>query len=51
MLGKPLLKQHSAHCDEILAILAHEIGHWKESHLLKQTFVDTVYMVIFGLLL
>ena len=50
-LGKPLLKQHSHHCDEVISILMHEIGHWKYNHLLKSTFVDTGYMVIFGLLL
>ena len=31
--------------------MAHELGHWKESHLVKTTLLDTAYMVLFGLLL
>lgn len=34
---------------EILAILSHECGHYKESHLLRQTVVDTAYMILFAL--
>ena len=46
-----MLKQHSQHCDEIVAILAHELGHWKLSHQLKGSVLDTAYMVIFGIIL
>ena len=31
--------------------MAHELGHWKESHLLKGSVIDTVYMVIFAAIL
>ena len=34
VLYDTLLASHSA--DEILAVLAHEIGHWKKKHILKQ---------------
>jgi STE24 endopeptidase len=34
VLYDTLLASHSA--DEILAVLAHEIGHWKKKHVLKQ---------------
>ena len=28
-LTKKLLEKHKDHSDEILAIVAHELGHWK----------------------
>ena len=34
VLYDTLLASHST--DEILAVLAHEIGHWKKKHILKQ---------------
>lgn len=51
LVGKPLIKQHQKHCDEIVSVIAHELGHWAESHLLKSALTDTIYMVIFGLFL
>ena len=46
-----LLEHHKGHEDEILAILAHEFGHWHYMHLFKNIIFDTVYMVLFGLFL
>ena len=34
--------------DEILSIIAHELGHWKQMHLYKGAIVDSFYMLIFG---
>jgi len=51
LLGKPMLKQHADHVDEIVAIIAHELGHWKEWHALWKCVVDTAYMVLFGCVL
>ena len=51
LLGKPLIKLHGQHPDEILAVVAHELGHWKESHLIKSSLLDTLYMVVFGIFL
>lgn len=48
LLGKPMLKQHADHVDEIVAIIAHELGHWKEYHVFWHCVVDTAYMVVFG---
>jgi len=36
--------------DEILAVLAHEVGHWKKRHVLKH-IIETEAMAFFGLLL
>jgi STE24 endopeptidase len=43
VLYDTLLASHSA--DEILAVLAHEIGHWKRRHILKQL----LFMEVFSL--
>jgi STE24 endopeptidase len=49
VLYDTLLNSHSR--DEILAILAHEIGHWKNKHVLKQlAFIETASLVIFYIL-
>jgi len=37
VLFDTLLASHST--EEILAVLAHEIGHWKKKHLVKHTGV------------
>ena len=50
-LGLPLFKVHGCKPAEILAILTHELGHYKLSHLTWTTIVDTVYMLIFGLIM
>ena len=31
--------------------MAHELCHWKQSHLVKSSLTDTLYMVLFGCLL
>jgi len=41
VLFDTLLKNHQA--DEILAILAHEAGHWKKKHLLKMLVLSQVF--------
>jgi STE24 endopeptidase len=44
-----LLKSNS--CEEILAILAHEIGHWKKRHILKQlVFIEAASLITFYLI-
>jgi len=45
VLYDTLLASHST--DEILAVLAHEIGHWKKKHVLKQL----VFMIVASLVL
>lgn len=45
VLYDTLLASHSA--EEILAVLAHEIGHWKKKHILKQM----AFMIIGSLVL
>ena len=39
--------------DEVLAVLAHELGHWKGNHVLKQMILSQVnlfysYLIIFS---
>ena len=45
VLYDTLLASHSP--DEILAVLAHEIGHWKKKHILKQL----MFMIVASLVL
>lgn len=47
-LSTTLLKHHKEHPDEILAILAHEMGHLKLHHLFKMILLNVLYMVIFA---
>ena len=47
-LGEQLFKGHGEWPAEIVAVLCHELGHFKLSHLIKQSLVDTLYMVVFG---
>jgi STE24 endopeptidase len=48
VLFDTLLASHTQ--DEILAILAHEAGHWKKKHLLKQTaLLEVVSLALFYL--
>ena len=51
IVGRPLLEAHGKKPEEVVAILTHEFGHFKESHLYLNILIDTVYMVIYGLLL
>lgn len=48
VLFDTLLESHTS--DEILSVLAHEIGHWKKKHLLKQLlFMEIVSFFFFYL--
>ena len=51
VIGEPLFKAHKMAPAEIVAVLVHELGHFSLSHLIKQSVVDTLYMVIYGALL
>ncbi|MDD5168486.1 MAG: M48 family metallopeptidase [Syntrophales bacterium] len=49
VLYDTLLASHSP--DEIVAVLAHEIGHWKRRHILKQLlFTEVISLVLLYLL-
>ena len=50
-INKNLLIGHEDKQERLLAILCHELGHWKKAHLLKSTLIDTFYMIIFGVVL
>ena len=50
-ISNQLLEHHKGHHEEILAILCHEFGHWKNKHLLKYLPIDTVYMILFSIVL
>ena len=49
-LSKQLLDHHKDH-NEILAILMHELTHWKEMHLFWFIGPDMLYMTLFALFL
>ena len=48
VLFDTLLKDHGR--DEILAILAHELGHWKKGHVIKQMLItaSVLLLVLYG---
>jgi len=49
VLYDTLLLSHSP--DEILSVLAHEIGHWKKKHIMKQlVFTETMSLAVFYLI-
>jgi STE24 endopeptidase len=49
VLYDTLLVSHTP--DEIVAVLAHEIGHWKKKHILKQlSFMIVAYLVLLYLI-
>ena len=50
-LGDTLLEHHKGHNEEIIGIVAHELGHWKKNHLLKIAILNMFYMLIFGLIM
>jgi STE24 endopeptidase len=50
-LSYELLEHHKGQDKEILAILAHELGHWKLMHIYKIVLYDMVYMAIFAVFL
>ena len=47
-LSYELLEHHAGQDREILAIVAHELGHWKLMHIYKVVLYDMVYMAIFA---
>ena len=51
MLSDKLLEHHEGKDEEILAIIAHELGHWKLKHQLKTVVMNTVYMAFFGVIM
>jgi len=49
VLYDTLIASHTP--DEIISVLAHEIGHWKKKHILKQlVFTETLSLAIFYLI-
>jgi STE24 endopeptidase len=49
VLYDTLLNSHTS--EEILSVLAHEAGHWKKKHIMKQlVFTETVSLVVFYLI-
>lgn len=44
VLFDTLLKDHGR--EEILAILAHELGHWKKGHVVKQMVLSSVFSLL-----
>lgn len=44
VLFDTLLKSHPA--EEVLAVLAHEIGHWRKKHILKQLFLAEIFSLL-----
>ena len=50
-MSEQLLEHHKDHNEEILAIIAHEIGHSKKYHLYRMTGINAFYMLVFGLIL
>ena len=45
-ISKHLLEHHKDHPDEILGIMAHELGHWDMMHVYREIPLETIYMVI-----
>ena len=50
-MSSNLLEHHDGHDDEIVAILAHELGHWEMNHVNKMLVFNSFYMMVYGLLL
>ena len=50
-IAKSLLEHHKGHPREIEAIMAHELGHWHNMDLDKQTVLDIIYMAVFAVFL
>lgn len=48
ILTETLLDHHKDNDEEIVAIIAHELAHWKENHIYKLILQDSVYMIIWG---
>lgn len=47
-LSRELLEHHNDHDEEIVAITAHELGHWQQSHLYVAGLWDVLYMTVCG---
>jgi len=50
-MNKQLLRHHMGHDEEILAILKHELGHWKQNYVFCVYALDVLYMTIFAFFL
>ena len=50
-LGDTLLEHHEGHNEEILSIVAHELGHAKLHHIAKMMVFNCFYMLVFGALM
>ena len=48
-LSDKLLEHHKGHNEEILAIVAHELGHVKLNHIMWMIVFNTFYMLFFGI--
>ena len=51
LISEELLKHHNGHDDEILAIIAHELGHWQMKHVRKLVLINIAYIVTFFVLM
>lgn len=47
-ISESLLNHHDGKDGEILAIMAHELGHWKNNDIYWVMFVDIFYMTLIG---
>ena len=47
MISEELLKHHKDHDDEIMSIIAHELGHWQMNHVTKIVVINIAYIVTF----
>ena len=45
VLYDTLLKSHAS--EEILSVLAHEAGHWKKKHIIKQLIITETFSLVF----
>ena len=45
------MEHHADHDEEILAIVAHELGHWKKAHMTKLVIFNVFYATVFGALM
>ncbi len=51
MISEELLKHHKGHEDEIMAIIAHELGHYKMKHVRTLVLINIAYIVTFFVLM
>ena len=46
LIGDMLFDHHKGFDDEILSIIAHELGHWKDNHIAKIIVVNIFFVVV-----